>query len=399
MHPFRLVLSALLLWTATAGARTVTDTLFTSAGDRVIFTYELSRSQSAVTVVFKNPRKTLSDKTLKQYRDREKLAVVFFDRTSQSDDIVFSGMVPEAFMVPSNVNYTPSKDGYFIFFEQDIPTLTFPLRGGGDFQLDIPAYLAYYKKRGNYQLIGYLGKLSLQAEDPVARTEPAAQEPAPVQTVTTSVVEVEADNGNTLQVLDCIGNILRRLPPQTSLPVSESLQADVEQLRNWKYSITDRQLKQKVDETLDAYEDKLKELQKAQAAEQQAQVEKQQEEARQAAMEQQKKEEELQEKQLEETEKGQKRTIWMVIGGALLAVASFVGNQVMQSVRSKRSQKSMMEMQQSLTRKAEADAKRKVENAIKSQTRKMTNLAEEKAKTALKGFTQGLKKKTKDFKI
>ena len=105
--------------------------------------------------------------------------------------------------------------------------------------------------------------------------------------------------------------------------------------------------------------------------------------------------------QQQEQEKSRKRTVWMTIGGILLAILAFVGNQVLQNLRSKKSQMSVIQMQTDIARRAEQEAKRRAQSAIRSQTRKVVNIGEQKAKNAVKkvGKNVSKKNKTKKFSI
>ena len=90
---------------------------------------------------------------------------------------------------------------------------------------------------------------------------------------------------------------------------------------------------------------------------------------------------ELKAKKEEEDGKQKKRTIWMIIGGALLAILLFVGNQVMQSFRNIKTQRSIMQMQQNATRQVTGNAKRRVAGIIHNKTHQAMNVTRNKGKT------------------
>ena len=120
-------------------AKTVKDTLVTTDGDRIIITYELLRSDNHYTIRFNNQQKKLSRINSDKYADLSKVAVMFFDRTGGfSNNVSITNMVPEAFMVPSNVNYEHSSDGFFVV--QDNPSINFTAKENSD--ITIPIYLA-----------------------------------------------------------------------------------------------------------------------------------------------------------------------------------------------------------------------------------------------------------------
>ena len=77
-----------------------------------------------------------------------------------------------------------------------------------------------------------------------------------------------------------------------------------------------------------------------------------------------------------ETEKQQKRNLWMIIGGVILAVALFVGNQLAQTLRNKRTEKNMHD----LARQAEEKAKRQARQRIQTKINKAEYEAKRKSR-------------------
>jgi hypothetical protein len=340
------------------------DTLKTRTGDRIIIPYEYTLSGEELTIRFKPALKRLGAENARRYKKLEELTVILFDRNGAYEDASFSGdLTPEAFMVPASLSYSMSREGYYLL--HDSPSMTFRLKEGArDVDIAIPAYLAHHVKKGRYKLIAR-GDLTIKVKAPSSR--PSAQ-PAPVrEAVTTSTVEVEADNGDMTRVLDCIANINSRLPQEDRLPMSESLEGDVRLLREWKYTVTNPNLKDKVAETLDAYELKKRQLEDAEAARIRAEQRKAEEEQLRAQEELKEQQEAEAARQQKEAEKNRKKNIWTIIGGAILAAGAFVGNQFLQSFRNKKNQQSMMEMQQTLARRAEDEAKRRTRSMVQAQ--------------------------------
>ena len=148
-----------------------------------------------------------------------------------------------------------------------------------------------------------------------------------------------------------------------------------EELKEYKKCCDDKELKKKINDCLDQYDEKEKEIKEKKSldarkererAEELARLEKEREQARQdslALVQQQKAEEE------------KKRNIWMIVGGMIFAVVCFAGNQVFQHFRNIRNQKSMMEMQQDIARRAEYEAKRHAYNYTRNKTNEMVNSA------------------------
>ena len=92
----------------------------------------------------------------------------------------------------------------------------------------------------------------------------------------------------------------------------------------------------------------------------------------------------INDKAQEKKDKERKRNIWMIVGGALLAILLFVGNQVMQSFRNIRTQRSMMQMQQDAAKRAQNMARGKVQNEIRKQTNKVTSQVRKKSQTIIR---------------
>ena len=136
-----------------------------------------------------------------------------------------------------------------------------------------------------------------------------------------------------------------------------------------------KELKNKIENCLEQYDDKEKEIKEKNSldaqkererAEELVRLEKERERARQdslAFVQQQKAEEE------------KKRNIWMIVGGVIFAAVCFVGNQVFQHFRNIRNQRSMFEMQQNIARRAEYEAKRHAYNYTRNKTNEMVNSA------------------------
>lgn len=363
----------------------VRDTLKTRTGDRIIIPYEYILSGEELTVRFKPALKRLGAENARRYKKLEELTVVLFDRKGAYEDAAFSGdLTPEAFMVPASLSYSMSREGYYLL--HDSPSMSFRLKEGArDVDIAIPAYLAHHVKKGRYKLIARCGDLTIKVKAPSSR--PSAQ-PAPArEAVATSTVEVEADNGDMTRVLDCIANINSRLPQEDRLPMSESLEGDVRLLREWKYTVTDPNLKDKVSETLDAYELKKRQLEDAEAARIRAEQRRAEEEQLRAQEEMKEQQEAEAARQQEEAEKNRKKNIWTIIGGVVLAAGAFVGNQALQNLRNKKNQLNMMEMQQTLqknaedaARQAENAAKRKVQGLARAEMNKVQNMAKSETK-------------------
>lgn len=364
-------------------AKTVKDTLVTTDGDRIILTYELSRSEDHYTLRFNNQQKKLGRINGDKYADLSKVAVMFFDRTGGfSNNISIINMVPEAFMVPSNVNYERSSDGFFVV--QDYPTINFTAKGS--FDITIPIYLAYHPKKGKYTLFSKCKgmKIHLSASSSTTRQQGPSQI---TQQTVTSTTEIEADNTAALKVMESIKLAKELLYEADKLPFSESLQDEIRFIRIQKREITDAGLLSQIADVLQMYEDKKASLEENASAAQIAAQQEAEEKAKREAEEIQAKNDSIMAAQQEQAEKDKERNIWMIIGGVILAILAFIGNQVFQSLRNNRNQKNMMNIQQSIANQAEAEAKRRARNAIRSTTNRTVNQAKSEVREAVRKKT------------
>ena len=364
-------------------AKTVKDTLVTTDGDRIILTYELSRSEDHYTLRFNNQQKKLGRINGDKYADLSKVAVMFFDRTGGfSNNVSIKNMVPEAFMVPSNVNYEHSSDGFFVV--QDYPTLNFTAKGSSN--ITIPIYLAYHPKKGKYTLFSKCKgmKIHLSAFSSTTRQQGSSQI---TQQTVTSTTEIESDNTVTLKVMESIKLAKELLYEADKLPFSESLQDEIRFIRVQKREITDAGLLSQIADVLQMYEDKKTALEENASAAQIAAQQEAEEKAKREAEEIQAKNDSIMSAQQEQAEKDKERNLWMIIGGVILAILAFIGNQVFQSFRNNRNQKNMMNIQQSIANQAEAEAKRRARNAIRSTTNRTVNQAKSEVREAVRKKT------------
>lgn len=373
----------------TSSAKDVKDTLYTSDRDRIIISYDMERTNSQLTVQFTNVQKKLGRNHSEKFKKLNEVVVLFFDRTGNYRDMTFSNMVPEAFMIPSNIDYEKSDCGYF--FLQDQPTLSFKTGNNDDVELSIPIYLAHYEGKRRYKLFAHSQSLRIKSRSGSSfRQGPDNQS---VRQDSSETIEIEEDNNEVTEVLSCISAVTMLLATQERLPFSDGLQYEITRLRLMKDKVTDTEVGMKISETLTLCEAKKNELEnKVAEEERQLKMAEEQEKARQdsiAAAEQ------LQAKAEKE------RNIWMLAGGAVLAVLCFVGNQVFQHFRSMKNQKNMIEMQQSIARQAENEAKRRARSLARSQTKQVMNGTMRKGQDVVrkKATQAGSKTKPKNISI
>ena len=356
------------------------DTIYTTDGDRIILTYDIVNTANQTTIQFIGQQKKLGRLNSK-YKDLSKVAVLFFDRTGNySGDVSFVNMVPEAFMTPSDVQFKKSTEGYYLI--QSEPKLLFSVKT--DAKILIPVYLAYKPKKGKYELFSksldlviYLGGGTM-ANSSRTSTET-------VQQIITSVAEVETDNNVAAKVLESINLAKELLTQANELPFSDSLLDEINYLRQKRREITDNALVSEISEVIELYELKKNILEEKNKEEQKAQQQAEELKAQQEAQAIKAQNDSIANAQQIASEKEKKRNLWMIIGGIILAILAFIGNQVFQGVRNKRNQMRMMDMQQNIADKAEAEAKRQALNAIRTQRNRIEAGAKQKVSDAVRG--------------
>ena len=206
-----------------------------------------------------------------------------------------------------------------------------------------------------------------------------------VQQIITSVAEVETDNNVAAKVLESINLAKELLTQANELPFSDSLLDEINYLRQKRREITDNALVSEISEVIELYELKKNILEEKNKEEQKAQLQAEELKAQQEAQAIKAQNDSIANAQQIASEKEKKRNLWMIIGGIILAILAFIGNQVFQGVRNKRNQMRMMDMQQNIADKAEAEAKRQALNAIRTQRNRIEAGAKQKVSDAVRG--------------
>ena len=333
------------LWIAlalcgTSWAHKVTETLVSPSGDRVTITYNVNMKDGMAVLSFGGASKTLGPAYARKYNKLEEVAVVFFDHIGvYSDGTVFKGADIRAF-------------------------------------LSIPVYLAHYDRKLHYKVFASCGELKVKiAPHPAAK--PLDSQPAITQTsVETIEEEIESLPETDAVAIKRANNIVDLLSRQEEYPFEEYLTEEVRSLRKQRSEVKDDNIIKMIDDILAQYDAKERTMK--------AGYEKKVQQQQQAVQDSIKKEQEREAQAIEAKEEEQKkRNLWMLIGGAIMAVLLFVGGQVMQTIRNRRTQRSMIQMQQNAAKQAEGIAKRKAQSAIKSKTNQAINAVEQKGKSSL----------------
>ena len=353
-----LCLATLLLLAGSAQAKEVRDTLFSGSGDRVIVTYSIVQNGGQLSVRFQGVQKKLGQKHQEKYKKLNEVAVVMFDRSGNYSDIKFDGMTAEAFMVPSNLSYNKSSDGYFLL--QDEPSISFGVTSGKA-QLTIPLYLAHYEGKRHYKVFAKCGDLKLTSSGEGRRAAGVAvgQGEMAVETVTSSTEEeILTDEG--LSPVDeaaiRISSLNSMLERATKFPLSEDLTHEAQMLRELRFKITDPEVSAQISQVLENYENKKQEL------ESQADASQQQAAAAQAAaaQAQQARADSIAAAQAEQSSKDKKDMMWLIGGIGVLSLLFMGGKQLYQTIKNNKMQKQMMDS----IKQAQNAAMRSASNAV-----------------------------------
>ena len=253
MNLLKTVLIAIALAaTFNAMARQATDTLYTSSGDRLIISYNVVNNDGKVEIRFTNLKKRLCSANKEKYDDLAEISVMCFDRNS-FNDVTFKGLPPTTFSIPSGFKYTPSDDGFLNLEEQ--PVLVFEGAPDNVFRLIIPMYLVHYERKRHYKILAQCDNLKI-TEEPKH-----AQQLAPVVTQPESSLDILIAEGpgiteEEIAALTSIRYIEEELSTNTKLPFSNELLEKVEELKQLKLTLKDKETVARIETVLDAFESK-----------------------------------------------------------------------------------------------------------------------------------------------
>lgn len=331
---------AVSLSCATCLAKDVKDTIYSAGGDRVIVNYSISQSGGQMTVKFNGVQKKLSKKNQEKFRKLDEIAVVIFDRTGNYKDIKFEGMGTEAFMVPSNLSYSRSEDGYFLL--QESPSLIFSITSGNKAQLSIPLYLAHYEKKHRYKVISRCGTLQLSSTAKAGKKSAGGDVgdgEMREETITTTEEVTSEGISPADEASIRISSIKSMLDKATKVPFSDELNHEAEMLRELRFKVTDHAVSSQISQVLEAFDNKKQELE-AQADANQAGAQAAKE--NQAKMDQAR-QDSIAAQQALQAAKDKKEIIWLVLGVVGLIGAYKIGTQVYQNYNTKKMQKKAQE--------------------------------------------------------
>ena len=358
-------------------AKEITDTLTSTKNDRVVITYDLIIDNDQVKINFKNVKKRLGATYRNKYREADKVVVVFFDRTGNYKNYAFTGINPETIRIPDNLNYSALSEGYYILRPNQMTTLLakFSSNSTQVSSLEIPIYLAYYKEKSkgflgigkspsSYELFAACGILKVKF------SQKQKKEEGEIVSKSETIVSSSTIDGSFSEIDDkalrLVSSVLSLLEKQTKLPLDEELNSDFSNLKNLSFEVKDERVQARVEMAILAYREKKEELEgKAEMAALRAK----EEAARQTFLDSLRRKAEqdsIAAAQIAAEEEQKERNLWMIIGGVILAIAMFVGNQLAQTFRTRRTEKKMSDM----AKHAEEEVKRRTQQKINSKLNK-----------------------------
>ena len=378
-------------------AKEVTDTLESTKRDRVIVTYDITQNNEQVTVKFTDVKKRLGRTFKDKYKKLNEVVVLFFDRMGNyEDETEFSGITPESFMVPSGVSYKISRDGYFLL--NDTQKLTLELKSAESEELKIPIYLAHYEGKHRYKVFSSCGNLIIK----LSKHKQAANPSNPTTQLTTQTITTQEEVDGALSEAD-EANILIKvvydlLDDQEGEEFSGELQQAISKLRVIGHSTSDPSLSSRIGDVLTDCKQKEKELKANASAVADTAAKEAELQAKKAQEEAQARQDSIAAAAQQKAEEDRKQNLWLIIGGVILAILAFVGNQTLQHFRNAKNQKSIMDMQQNVVKRAEDEAKRRARNMVQSQVNRAQGEVRHKTQGTVNDGISKISKKGKGNK-
>lgn len=369
------------------------DTLYSAYGDKVFITYEVTNYDNLISIDFKSVRLALDNYHRGKYKPLDFVKVLFFDRAGGYKDIRFSGVPTESMRIPSGIKYNSSYEGYYILSDQD-EQLRFEITSEIPETIDIPIYLAFYKKISNYIVFSDCGTLKIPLKRNQQRSASKYETKRVSQTIT-STEEVEPGITKNEEAQLRIKSVLKTLSNEEMTEEDiEDLKSEVERLEALKYEISDKVIRDEIEKTVDIYKGKRRALAEKVHAEERDAQEKAEHLAKKAEQDAIARQDSIAAAARLEADKEKRRNLWLIIGGVLLAVVGFAGNQFFQHIRNVKNQKSIMEMQNSVVKRAEKEAQRRARSMARNQVDNIKNEARVKSRLIVKEGVSKIEKGT-----
>jgi len=378
-------------------AKEVTDTLESTKRDKVIVTYDITQNGRQFTIEFLKVRKILGRTYRDKYKQLDKVTVVFFDRTGNYEDKMdFSGINTDAFMIPKEVNYKASRDGYFLL--NDKQKLSLELKSGENAELSIPLFIAHYEGKRRYKVFSRCEDLKIKLSKRIlAKVEDVTAQQLTTQTITTQE-EMDGSDADIAVANSLINRINGLLAEQDEYPFSDELKQAISSLREISYRPIDSNLSSKIGEVLASCNSKEKELKAEAKAAEDAAVRDAELKAKLAEEQAQARQDSIAAAAQQKAEEDRKQNLWLIVGGVILAILAFVGNKAFEHFRNAKNQKNMIEMQKSIAKRAEDEAKRRSRNMAQRQIYRIEREASRKTHNAINDGISKMGKKGKGNK-
>lgn len=378
-------------------AKEVTDTLESTKRDRVIVTYDITQNNGQVVIKFIDAKKRLGRTFKDKYKKLDEVVVLFFDRMGNyGDETEFSGISPDPFMVPSGVSYKISRDGYFLL--NDNQKLSLELKSAETEELKIPIYIAHYEGKHRYKVFSSCGDLTIKLSKHKQTVNPSNPTTQLTTQTITSQEELDGSDADGVVANSLINRITGLLEEQEEYPFSDELKQAISSLREISYRPIDSNLSSRIGEVLAACNLKEKELKANANAAAEAAAKKAELQAKKAQEEALARQDSIAAAAQQKAEKDRKQNLWLIIGGVILAILAFVGNQTFQHFRNVKNQKSIMDMQQNVVKRAEDEAKRRARNMAHSQINRVQGEVRRKTRGAINDGISKISKKGKGNK-
>ena len=342
----------LLAWSVDVSAKEIKDTLFSAQGDRIIVSYNQTLSGDQLGIRFSNVQKKLSEGNLKKFKKLDEVAVVIFDRTGNYRDVKFDGMATSAFMVPSDVHYNSSSDGYYLL--KDNPSLQFSVASDKS-ELSIPLYLAHYEGKRHYKVFAQCGVLKIKAKATSkasggggsANSSAGAGSQGQQGEVVISTEELVDEGVSPVdEAMIRVNSLRQMLEKATKVPFAEELTHEASMLRELRFKVTDEAVTKQINDVLAAYDDKKQQLEQESEAGQQAAAA----QAAAATHAAQTRRDSIQAAQANEASKDKKDMMWLIGGLGGLFALFMGGKQVLQGIKNNKMQKMQQQKQQQMMR-------------------------------------------------
>ena len=342
----------LLAWSVDVSAKEIKDTLFSAQGDRIIVSYNQTLSGDQLGIRFSNVQKKLSEGNLKKFKKLDEVAVVIFDRTGNYRDVKFDGMATSAFMVPSDVHYNSSSDGYYLL--KDNPSLQFSVASDKS-ELSIPLYLAHYEGKRHYKVFAQCGVLKIKAKatskasgggGSASSSAGAGSQGLQGEVVISTEELVDEGVSPVDEAMIRVNSLRQMLEKATKVPFAEELTHEASMLRELRFKVTDEAVTKQINDVLAAYDDKKQQLEQESEAGQQAAAA----QVAAAAQAAQARQDSIQAAQANEASKDKKNLMWLIGGLGGLFALFMGGKQVLQGIKNNKMQKMQQQMQQQMMR-------------------------------------------------